>query len=67
MYILPHHLFSPATLDRDKISPACLQQPDEGVFGLLTVVQGMGDITDSQVDPETLMEISDYRVIVKKM
>ena len=54
-------------MDRDTIGPACLHQPEEGVFGLFTVVQGMGLVDESGKIPEVLMEISDFKVAFQKI
>ena len=63
MLLQDHFELSPALLDGDTIGPACLHQPEKGVFGLFTVVQGMGLIEESgRVRAGELMEISDYQV-----
>ena len=50
-------------MDPERIAPACLIQPEDGVFGKLTVVQGAGFLdNDEQKDSKEVMEINDLRV-----
>ena len=63
LHLPDHFLLSPALLDQNTIRPACLHQPEKGVFGLFTVVQGLGDVEESgRVIAREIMEISDYQV-----
>ena len=54
-------------MNHERIVPACLLQPEDGVFGKLTVVQGAGLLEDKpneRKESKEVMEISDLRVIL---